>query len=182
MTLWLLNKNKKKNANIQSLCSTNPHSHINELKQQDNYNISPQSSPSLNHQLKMPTKIADMLFKRNNYLKKLLEDAASLEETHKLMKFLCYENMQFSLDLLNELLWMTAYHYSYELKPHLEILFHVLSVQDSWQPRRILCALQGIPNDREGLFDVIAKSQNHYQKRAYQIIKMLVQLFSTWVT
>jgi ubiquitin carboxyl-terminal hydrolase 9/24 len=44
--------------------------------------------------------------------------------------------------------------------------------------RRIICGLQGI-SDREGLFEIIAKSQNHYQKRAYQIIKILVQLFTS---
>ena len=35
-----------------------------------------------------------------------------------------------------------------------------------------------IGNDKDGLFAIIFKSQNHYQKRAYQIIKMLVHLFS----
>lgn len=129
----------------------------------------------------MPNKIADMLFKRTNFLKKLLEDAPNLEETVKLMRFLCWENMNFSMDLLNELLWMTAYHYSYELKPHLDTLYHVLNINDSWQTRRIMCALQGIPNDRDGLFEIITRSQNHYQKRAYQIIKMLVQLFTKYV-
>jgi ubiquitin carboxyl-terminal hydrolase 9/24 len=109
----------------------------------------------------------------------LLEEAPNLEETVKLMKFLCWENMSFSLMLINELLWMAAYHYSYELKPHLEMLYHILSVKDSWQLRRIMYALQGISEDREGLFEIIVKSQNHYQKRAYQIIKMLVQLFTT---
>lgn len=74
---------------------------------------------------------------------------------------------------------MIAYHYSYELKPHLEMLYHILCMNDTWQVRRIMCSLQGIANEREGLFEIIAKSQNHYQKRAYQIIKMLVQLFTT---
>ncbi len=39
-------------------------------------------------------------------------------------------------------------------------------------------AFNGIPNDKDGLFEIISRSQNHYQKRAYQIIKMLVQLFT----
>lgn len=121
-----------------------------------------------------------MLYKRAHYIKKLLEEAANADETIKLVKFLCYENMPFSFELLNELLWMCAYHYSYELKPHLDLLYHVLCVHDSWQTRRIVGALQGISAEREGLFDIIAKAQNHYQKRAYQIIKMLVQLFSTY--
>merc|ERR1712025_447406 len=42
-------------------------------------------------------------------------------------------------------------------------------------------ALKGIPDDhssRDGLFETIQRSKNHYQKRAYQCIKMLVALFS----
>ena len=31
---------------------------------------------------------------------------------------------------------------------------------------------------REGLFDTIQRFKNHYQKRAYQCIKCLVELFS----
>ena len=40
---------------------------------------------------------------------------------------------------------------------------------------------KGIPDEhtaREGLFDIIQKSKSHYQKRAYQCIKLLVALFS----
>ena len=39
----------------------------------------------------------------------------------------------------------------------------------------------GIPDEhssREGLFDTITRSKSHYQKRAYQCIKLLVALFS----
>lgn len=129
--------------------------------------------------IKIPPKIEEILFKRSNYLKKLFEDAPNLEDTIKLMRFLCWENMNYTLVLLGELLWMAGYHYSYELKPHLEMLYHILIINDTWQTRRIICALQGLPNEREGLFEIIAKSQNHFQKRAYQIIKMLVQLFTT---
>jgi ubiquitin carboxyl-terminal hydrolase 9/24 len=35
-----------------------------------------------------------------------------------------------------------------------------------------------VPDEREGLFDTIQRSKNHYQKRAYQCIKCLVALFS----
>ena len=41
--------------------------------------------------------------------------------------------------------------------------------------------LIGIPDEhssREGLFDTITRSKSHYQKRAYQCIKLLVALFS----
>lgn len=45
-------------------------------------------------------------------------------------------------------------------------------------PRRIHNVLKGIPDDRDGLFDTIQRSKNHYQKRAYQCIKCMVALFS----
>ena len=44
--------------------------------------------------------------------------------------------------------------------------------------RRIHNVLKGIPDDRDGLFDTIQRSKNHYQKRAYQCIKCMVALFS----
>ena len=38
--------------------------------------------------------------------------------------------------------------------------------------------MSGLPEDRDGLFDTIQRSKNHYQKRAYQCIKMMVMLFT----
>ncbi|RNA44904.1 putative ubiquitin carboxyl-terminal hydrolase FAF-X isoform X1 [Brachionus plicatilis] len=169
---------------IDSFCSTisnsteipqNPYNHFNELRQQENV----QSLQIAAQCPKIPAKLSELILKRTNFVKKMLEEASGMDETIKLVKFLCWENMSFSLDLINELLWMTAFHSSYELKPHLEMLYHILGIADSWQTRRLMCALQGIANEREGLFDVILKSQNHFQKRAYQIIKMMVQLFTT---
>ena len=46
---------------------------------------------------------------------------------------------------------------------------------------KFLLILIGIPDEhssREGLFDTITRSKSHYQKRAYQCIKLLVALFS----
>lgn len=36
----------------------------------------------------------------------------------------------------------------------------------------------GMPDEREGLFEIIQRAKNHYQKRAYQCIKCLVTLFT----
>lgn len=170
------------NTPIQS----NPYSHYNELKmyhqQQQTSNSTLENSllGFANVSVKMPVKIEEYLFKQSKYVKKLLEDAPNSDDTIKLMKFLCWENMNFSLILLNELLWMITYHYSYELKPHLEMLYSVLNITDSWQTSRLSFAFQGIPTTKkDGLFEIISNSQNNYQKRGYQIIKMLVQLFTT---
>ena len=54
----------------------------------------------------------------------------------------------------------------------------MLLLEDSWQNHRIHNALKGIPDDRDGLFDTIQRSKSHYQKRAYQCIKMMVMLFT----
>lgn len=72
-----------------------------------------------------------------------------------------------------------AFAYTYELRPHLDLLLCVLTLEDSWQKHRITAVFKGIPDDRDGLFDIIQRSKNHYHKRAYQCIKCLVALFSS---
>ncbi|XP_036161851.1 probable ubiquitin carboxyl-terminal hydrolase FAF-X isoform X8 [Myotis myotis] len=122
--------------------------------------------------------VADILFVRTSYVKKIIEDCSNSEETVKLLRFCCWENPQFSSTVLSELLWQVAYSYTYELRPYLDLLLQILLIEDSWQTHRIHNALKGIPDDRDGLFDTIQRSKNHYQKRAYQCIKCMVALFS----
>jgi len=72
----------------------NIYSYQYELNQQQQ-----QSQRTTEHPpLKLPAKIEDFLYKRLNYVKKVLEDAANTEETVKLMKFLCWENLNLGLD------------------------------------------------------------------------------------
>ncbi|EPQ01875.1 Putative ubiquitin carboxyl-terminal hydrolase FAF-X [Myotis brandtii] len=122
--------------------------------------------------------VADILFVRTSYVKKIIEDCSNSEETIKLLRFCCWENPQFSSTVLSELLWQVAYSYTYELHPYLDLLLQILLIEDSWQTHRIHNALKGIPDDRDGLFDTIQRSKNHYQKRAYQCIKCMVALFN----
>jgi len=143
----------------------------------------PYIEPSLQgYILPIPNLVAENLFQRSAYLKKLIEEANNTEETKKLLQFCCWENPHFSHTVLCELLWHIAFAYTYELRPYLNLLLAMLTLEDSWQNHRILKALKGIPDDhsaRDGLFETIQRSKNHYQKRAYQCIKMLVSLFST---
>ena len=138
---------------------------------------------SLNHNYLMPLQapVSDLLFNRYGYLKKLIEEANQGEDTKRLLQFCCWENPLFSHAVLYELLWQIAFAYTYELRPYLDLLLYILCIEDSWQTHRIHKALKGIPDDhssRDGLFETITRSKNHYQKRAYQCIKMLVSLFS----
>nr|XP_029496778.1 probable ubiquitin carboxyl-terminal hydrolase FAF-X isoform X1 [Oncorhynchus nerka] len=123
--------------------------------------------------------VGEILFVRTSYVKKIIEDCSNSEETVKLLRFSCWENPQFSSTVLSELLWQVAYSYTYELRPYLDLLLQILLIEDSWQTHRIHNVLKGIPDDRDGLFDTIQRSKNHYQKRAYQCIKCMVALFSS---
>uniref|UniRef100_H2QZC4 Ubiquitin specific peptidase 9, Y-linked n=1 Tax=Pan troglodytes TaxID=9598 RepID=H2QZC4_PANTR len=123
--------------------------------------------------------VLDILFVRTSYVKKIIEDCSNSEDTIKLLRFCSWENPQFSSTVLSELLWQVAYSYTYELWPYLDLLLQILLIEDSWQTHRIHNALKGIPDDRDGLFDTIQRSKNHYQKRAYQCIKCMVALFSS---
>ncbi|MEQ2177425.1 putative ubiquitin carboxyl-terminal hydrolase FAF-X [Goodea atripinnis] len=89
--------------------------------------------------------VAEILFVRTSYVKKIIEDCSNSEETVKLLRFCCWEN------------------------PHLHFFVSMVRIHN---------VLKGIPDDRDGLFDTIQRSKNHYQKRAYQCIKCMVALFS----
>lgn len=45
--------------------------------------------------------------------------------------------------VLNELLWQVSYSYTYELRPYLDLLLHMMLLEDSWQNHRIHNALKG---------------------------------------
>jgi ubiquitin carboxyl-terminal hydrolase 9/24 len=89
------------------------------------------------------TQVSDILFNKTNYVKKIIEEANTAEDTIKLLKFCSWENPHFSSTVLTELLWQIAYSYAYELRPHLELLLHMLLLEDSWQQHRIHNALKG---------------------------------------
>ncbi|KAJ8343150.1 hypothetical protein AAFF_G00244810, partial [Aldrovandia affinis] len=49
--------------------------------------------------------VAEILFVRTSYIKKIIEDCSNSDETIKLLRFSCWENPQFSSTVLSELLW-----------------------------------------------------------------------------
>ncbi|KAL1140578.1 hypothetical protein AAG570_000508 [Ranatra chinensis] len=120
----------------------------------------------------------DILFGRSSYVKKVIEDCQVTEDGGKMLQYCCWENPHFSRTVLSELLWQIAFAYCHELRHHIDLLLAVVMIEDSWQTHRLHNALKGVPEEREGLFDTIQRSKNHYQKRAYQCIKCLVALFS----
>ena len=87
-------------------------------------------------------------------------------------------------------------YHTYDFRAHLDVLYVVLTIEDSWQEVRLLYALKGIPmgntnnssatattnsgfeSNPQSLFDMFSKSKSTYQKKAYHCIKTLVQLFS----
>ena len=61
----------------------------------------------------------------------------------------------------------------------------MLTIEDSWQESRLLYALKGIPilnennhGNHQSLFDIFSKSKSSYQKRAYQVMKIMLLLFT----
>lgn len=52
--------------------------------------------------------VSDILFARNNFVKKLLEDASAIDETPRLLRYCCWENNQFSFTVLSEILWQVG--------------------------------------------------------------------------
>lgn len=112
-----------------------------------------------------------------SYIKKLIEDIHVGEEGLKLLQYCSWENPHFSRFVLTELLWQCGFAYWHDMRHHTEMLLNILLMEDSWQNHRIHNALLGVAEEREGLLDTIQRTKAHYQKRAYQIMKCLVELF-----
>ncbi|CAG0917225.1 unnamed protein product [Notodromas monacha] len=127
--------------------------------------------------MQVPPSIVELLYSKQQYVKKIIEDAHASDDTLRLLQFASWENASFSSLVLGELLWQIAYSYSCELRPFLDLLFAMLTIKDTWQTHRIHNVLKGVGEEREGLLDTIQRSQSHFQKRAYMCIKWLVSLF-----
>lgn len=119
----------------------------------------------------------EYLFGKTAYIKKLIEDIHVGEEGLKLLQYCSWENPHFSRSLLIELLWQCGFAYWHDMRHHTDMLLNILLMEDTWQNHRIHNALMGVAEEREGLLETIQRTKTHYQKRAYQIIKCLVQLF-----
>lgn len=52
--------------------------------------------------------VAEILYSRSNFVKKLLEDASGNEETSRLLRYCCWENNHFSFAVLSEILWQVT--------------------------------------------------------------------------
>ncbi|XP_023293279.2 probable ubiquitin carboxyl-terminal hydrolase FAF isoform X1 [Lucilia cuprina] len=158
-------------SNISDRCqSSNP----NERPLQN-----PFKDPIIRYEDLMPLspECVEILFNRTGYIKKLIEDTNVGEEGLKLLQYCSWENPHFSRAVLTELLWQCGFAYCHDMRHHTELLLHILLIEDSWQHHRIHNALNGVAEEREGLLETIQRSKTHYQKRAYQIIKCLTQLF-----
>jgi ubiquitin carboxyl-terminal hydrolase 9/24 len=66
--------------------------------------------------------VAEILYTRNNFVKKLLEDASGIEETSRLLRYCCWENTHFSFVVLSEILWQVEL-----IKFFLQGLFKVMN-------------------------------------------------------
>jgi hypothetical protein len=96
-------------------------------------------------------------------------------------------------------------YYTNDLRVHLNVLYAVLTLEDSWQEVRLLYVLKGISiakdateidslingnicqsttinnnvyESSKSIFEMISKSKSCYQKRAYHFIKFLVKLIT----
>lgn len=96
-----------------------------------------------NYLMPIQDQVFETLFVKKKYLKKILKDAMALDETCNLLKFCSWENPVFSKNLLTELLCHLSNSYTYELRPFFELLYGILTLNDSWQEQRIRASFTG---------------------------------------
>lgn len=130
----------------------------------------------------IPENIQNKLFNKipmtlhTSYVNKMLEECPSSEECISLLKFCCWENWEFSLLVISEIIFELSNSHNYELRQFMDLMLNILMLEDSWQRKRVLLTLKGITNDVDSLFDIIHNSRMHYQKRAYLALKLVLQI------
>lgn len=112
------------------------------------HNQPPRPNPHGDHTCPEPlmpvqSRVAEILFTKSTYIKKVIEEAHSNEETVKLLRYCCWENPTFSSLVLSELLGQVAYAYTYEMRPFIDLLLNMMALEDSWQEQRIHNTLKG---------------------------------------
>ncbi|CAI8002162.1 Probable ubiquitin carboxyl-terminal hydrolase FAF-X [Geodia barretti] len=138
------------------------------------------ADPELSHPL--PNDLHNWLYERINtqqnitFTKKMIEDNSTMDETIQFLCFVCWEHWQFSMIVLNDLLLEIAAVQVFDMRPFLDLLSHLLMLQDTWQGHRISTALKGFTHHADGLITIIQHGQTHFHKRAYLCIKFLVAL------
>ncbi|CAF1148229.1 unnamed protein product [Rotaria sordida] len=159
----------------------------------------------------IPEDMINIIYKQENFLKKIIEDASSSDDLCNLLRFLIWENPDVTWIVLHEIIGSLSKVYANDLRPYLDILYLVLTIEDSWQEVRILYTLKGIPifdenkiiiNENSSssspppsttlnnnnnnniclnIFDIFLKMKSSNEKRAYQFIKILCQLFTNCI-
>ncbi|XP_064393950.1 probable ubiquitin carboxyl-terminal hydrolase FAF-X [Halichondria panicea] len=110
------------------------------------------------------------------FVKKLIEDSCSMDETVRFLAFCCWENWSFSVVVINELLAEVNQVQAFDLRPYFDLFTYILTLSDTWQHHRLLTSLKGFTHHSDGLIAVIQHGQNHYQKKAYLCIKFLIHM------
>uniref|UniRef100_A0A1X7TNC9 Ubiquitin carboxyl-terminal hydrolase n=1 Tax=Amphimedon queenslandica TaxID=400682 RepID=A0A1X7TNC9_AMPQE len=114
------------------------------------------------------------------YVKKLIEDNSPIEETLRFLGFCSWENWEFSAVVIADLLMEIATVQPFDMRPYLDLLYHLLTMADSWQHTRIRAMFLGLQDRVDGMMTMIQHGQTHVvqQKRAYLCIKFIINLCS----
>nr|CAB3267565.1 ubiquitin carboxyl-terminal hydrolase 48-like [Phallusia mammillata] len=111
------------------------------------------------------------------YLQELLfaarEISTSIAVISDVIAHCCYENLSFSKHIIDMLMSEIATVTASDLQPLLSILLEVLSLRDSIHRLRFADALQ---RTEHGFLEVIKQHQRSDEPKAYQCVKILVQL------
>ena len=70
----------------------------------------------------MPSSIAEIIYKKDIFLKKIIEDSGSCEESLRLLRFLLWENPDVTSLVLNEIITLVNFHFN-QKKNNLNFVF-----------------------------------------------------------
>ncbi|XP_055334947.1 probable ubiquitin carboxyl-terminal hydrolase FAF-X [Paramacrobiotus metropolitanus] len=124
--------------------------------------------------------LVQQLYMTNVFLKKLVEECLPMEEVRQMIKFLSWENSNFTARLLYTLLAALGAQYIQDLRTLLDFCFAFISLEDSW----IIIRVDGFLTSRhieqsEGFLSIMLRNRNLHPRRAYLYFKNLWRFLSS---
>lgn len=142
----------------------------------------------------------EIVFNNHKFVKRLIKEIHHNVNTTPMFLFCCWENFPFTSMVITELLWHVSYCSQYELRPFLNLLRSVLTIDDSWETHRINLALLGsgelgsvfddyqsfysfftlddVESDQKNFFEMMS-SCGAYSSKHFMLVEFLTNFMSS---
>lgn len=125
--------------------------------------------------LQLSVDMQDTLYGKQEYITETLNIAPASPHFRKMIQHVAYANGRFSGRILNLLLEKLDNSAACDMRPYLNLLMHVLAIEDHLQSTRIQYTCINNPNST-AILNLMEVHKSHHQRQTYMYIKFFFEL------